>query len=62
MLAWARRSTFCCTPPGAGVPGAGEDDEYLRQLRRAWQDSLKASFLELPKLPLLSPSVRLVDA
>jgi len=40
----------------------GEDDEYLRQLRRAWQDSLKASFLELPKLPLPSPSVRLVDA
>jgi putative proteasome-type protease len=39
----------------------GEDDEYLRQLRRAWQDSLKAAFIELPKLPLPSPSVRLVD-
>ncbi|MEM7134948.1 MAG: peptidase [Myxococcota bacterium] len=40
----------------------GEDDEYLRDLRRAWQDSLKDAFLELPKLPVPSGSVRLVDA
>ncbi len=46
--------------PGSHVT-FGEDDDYLRELRRAWQDSLKASFLKLPKLPLPAPSVRLVD-
>ena len=40
----------------------GEDDEYLRELRRGWQDSLRAAFIELPKLPLPTQSVRLVDA
>jgi putative proteasome-type protease len=39
----------------------GEDDEYLRALRRAWQDSLKEAFAKLPKLPLSAPSVRLID-
>jgi predicted proteasome-type protease len=39
----------------------GEDDDYLRELRRSWQDSLKASFNQLPKIPLPSASVRLVD-
>ena len=42
----------------------GEDDEYLRSLRRSWQDSLRAAFEELPTLPLPLPegAVRLVDA
>lgn len=39
----------------------GEDDEYLRELRVAWQESLKKAFNELPKLPANRPSVRLVD-
>ena len=39
----------------------GEDDDYLRDLRRAWQDSLKEAFADLPKLPLPSGSMRLVD-
>jgi putative proteasome-type protease len=39
----------------------GEDDDYLRSLRRAWQDSLKAAFEELPTLPLPAGAVRLVD-
>ncbi len=39
----------------------GEDDEYLRLLRRAWQDSLKAAFDDLPRLPLPTSTVRLVD-
>ena len=40
----------------------GDDDDYLRALRRGWQDSLKAAFEELPTLPLPAGSVRLVDA
>ena len=40
----------------------GEDDEYLRSLRRGWQDSLKSAFEELPTLPLPAGTVRLVDA
>lgn len=39
----------------------GEDDEYLRKLRIAWQESLRRAFNELPKLPRLPASVRLVD-
>lgn len=40
----------------------GEDDDYLRALRRAWQDSLKIAFDDLPTLPLPAGQVRLVDA
>ena len=40
----------------------GDDDDYLRALRRGWQDSLKAAFEELPTLPLPAGSMRLVDA
>lgn len=40
----------------------GEDDEYLRSLRRSWQDSLKSAFDNLPTLPLPAAAVRLVDA
>lgn len=47
--------------PGSQVT-FGEDDEYLRSLRRAWQDSLNEAFAKLPKLPLPAPAVRLVDA
>lgn len=39
----------------------GEDDDYLRDLRRAWHHSLKDAFLDLPKLPVPSGSMRLVD-
>jgi len=39
----------------------GEDDEYLRTLRTAWQESMRSAFNELPKLPRLTASVRLVD-
>ncbi|MGB5696578.1 MAG: hypothetical protein WBM46_13050 [Polyangiales bacterium] len=39
----------------------GEDDDYLRELRRAWQESLKKAFNELPKLPFPAQAVRLVD-
>ena len=46
--------------PGSQVT-FGEDNDYLRELRRGWQESLKAAFIELPKLPLPSGSVRLVD-
>jgi len=38
-----------------------EDDDYLRSLRRHWQESLKTAFDRLPTLPLPSGSVRLVD-
>ena len=39
----------------------GEDDDYLRALRRSWQDSLKTAFENLPTLPLPAGAVRLVD-
>ncbi len=39
----------------------GEDDDYLRALRRAWQDSLKAAFDQLPKLPIPAAVMRVVD-
>lgn len=41
-----------------------EDDPYLRELRRSWQDSLRKAFESLPRLPVQpgQPShVRLVD-
>ncbi|HEY5622319.1 MAG TPA: peptidase, partial [Gammaproteobacteria bacterium] len=38
-----------------------EHDEYLIQLRAAWESSLKNAFNELPRLPSSPPSVRLVD-
>jgi len=37
------------------------DDEYLRLLRTAWQESLKRAFNDLPRLPSRPASVRLVD-
>lgn len=46
--------------PGSQV-AFGEDDDYLRLLRRAWQDSLKEAFAKLPKLPLPAPAVRIID-
>ena len=46
--------------PGSAVT-FGEDDDYLRALRRSWQDSLKRAFHNLPTLPLPSGAVRLVD-
>ncbi len=52
-------------PEGGQRPGSqvtfGEDDEYLRALRRGWQDSLKRAFENLPKLPIPAAPVRLVD-
>lgn len=39
-----------------------EDDDYLRQLRTAWQESLKTAFAGLPPLPAMPAPVRLVDA
>jgi putative proteasome-type protease len=52
-------------PAGTQRPGSqitfGEDDDYLRSLRRAWQDSLKSAFENLPTLPLAARAVRLVD-
>jgi putative proteasome-type protease len=47
--------------PGSQVT-FGEDDDYLRNLRRSWQESLKTAFDNLPTLPLPSGSVRLVDS
>jgi putative proteasome-type protease len=47
--------------PGSMVT-LGEDDDYLRDLRRSWQESLKTAFDNLPTLPLPAGSVRLVDS
>ncbi|MGB5808916.1 MAG: hypothetical protein WBG86_00225, partial [Polyangiales bacterium] len=49
------------TQRGGSLVTFGEDDEYLRGLRHSWQNSLQEAFLDLPKLPLPSGSVRLVD-
>ncbi len=40
-----------------------EDDDYLREIRRAWQENLKKAFEGLPGLPAATapPRVRLVD-
>lgn len=51
---------------GSQRPGSqvtfGEDDDYLRLLRKHWQDSLKSAFDRLPTLPLPAAAMRLVDA
>lgn len=47
--------------PGSDI-SFGEDDPYLRALRRSWQESLKNAFDQLPTLPVPAPAVRLVDA
>ena len=47
--------------PGSQVT-LGEDDDYLRDLRKGWQESLKTAFANLPTLPLPAGSVRLVDS
>ena len=39
-----------------------EDDAYLLQLRRAWQEGLQKAFDNLPALPLKRPAVQLVDS
>jgi len=39
-----------------------EDNPYLGELRRAWQDGLKDTFERLPRLPINRPAVQLVDA
>jgi len=39
-----------------------EDNPYLGELRRAWQEGLKATFERLPSVPFSRPSVHLVDA
>jgi putative proteasome-type protease len=46
--------------PGSQIT-FGDDDDYLRALRRGWQNSLKSAFENLPTLPLPSGSMRLVD-
>jgi putative proteasome-type protease len=38
-----------------------EDDEYLRQLRQAWEQEVKNAFARLPKLPGRDRAMRLVD-
>jgi len=41
----------------------GEDSDYLRELRIAWQDALKRSFEQLPRVPYPRVQhIRLVDA
>lgn len=39
-----------------------EDDDYLRELRLAWQERLKEAFTKLPRLPKRSSRLRLVDS
>jgi putative proteasome-type protease len=39
-----------------------EDDAYLLELRRAWQQGLKEAFERLPSLPAMRPPVHLVDS
>jgi len=39
-----------------------EDNPYLGNLRRAWQEGLKETFERLPQLPFSRPAVQLVDA
>ncbi len=38
-----------------------EDNAYLLELRRAWQEGLKAAFAGLPSPPALRPPFKLVD-
>jgi putative proteasome-type protease len=39
-----------------------EDNPYLHQLRRAWQEGLQQAFESLPGLPFIRPAPHLVDA
>ena len=39
----------------------GEDDSYMRELRRTWQDSLEQAFKRLPELPKPAAMPRLDD-
>jgi putative proteasome-type protease len=39
-----------------------EDNPYLLDLRRAWQEGLKDAFRRLPSLPAMLPTVKLVDS
>ena len=39
-----------------------EDNAYLMELRRAWQEGLKAAFEGLPNLPAMRAPVKLVDS
>jgi len=39
-----------------------EDNPYLGQLRKAWQEGLKATFERLPAVPFNRPAVQLVGA
>ena len=39
----------------------GEDDSYMRDLRRSWQDNLERAFRSLPELPKPAAMPRLVD-
>ena len=39
-----------------------EDNPYLLELRRAWQEGLKQAFENLPSLPAMRPTVHLVDS
>lgn len=41
----------------------GEDSDYLRELRSAWQEALKRSFEQLPRVPYpRSQHIKLLDA
>lgn len=39
-----------------------EDNAYLLELRRAWQEGLKQAFERLPSLPAMRPPFQLVDS
>lgn len=39
----------------------GEDSDYLRELRVAWQEALKRSFEQLPRVPYPRAHIKLVD-
>jgi len=39
-----------------------EDNPYLGELRKAWQEGLKETFKNLPGVPFRRPNVQLVDA
>ncbi len=38
-----------------------QDNPYLHELRRSWQNNLKEAFEKLPNLPVNRPAVQLVD-
>jgi len=39
-----------------------EDNAYLLELRRAWQEGLKEAFERLPSLPAMRPPFQVVDS